>query len=225
MPASDEDNGPTPAATASPLRYNRIAGHSKARLEALSDGVFAVAMTLLVLDLHVPARDAVRSEPELLDALRALEPNLLVYGLSFLTLGIFWVGQQTQLNQLARSDRDLTWLHLAFLCAVSLLPFITTLMAAFIGYRTALVVYWADIFALGALLFASWHVACKRNLFKDAEAEVLGRAVQARIRRAQLLYFAALVLGLFGPRISLWVIVAIQLNYAIAPRIRFLQRL
>jgi uncharacterized membrane protein len=215
----------TPGPAGEPAQYSRIAGHSKARLEALSDGVFAIAMTLLVLDLRAPASEAILSERDLLAALVALEPNLLVYGLSFLTLGIFWVGQQTQLNQLTRSDRDLTWLHLAFLCAVTLLPAITALMAEFIRYRTALVVYWADIFALGALLFASWHIACGRGLFKDAEAAALGRAVQRRIVRAQGLYFAALLLGLFGARISLWAIVAIQVNYAIAPRVRFLQRL
>ena len=98
-------------------------------------------------------------------------------------------------------------------------------MAAFIQYRTALFLYWADIFALGVLLFLSWHVACKRDLFRDAEAAALGRTIQRRILRAQGLYFAALLIGLLGSRWSIWAIVAIQLNYAIAPRIWFLRRL
>jgi len=58
-------------------------------------------------------------------SLGRLAPQLLSYLLSFLTLGIFWVGQQTQLNQLARSNRDLTWIYLGFLLAVSLMPFST----------------------------------------------------------------------------------------------------
>src|SRR5580658_9411664 len=82
--------------------YNRIAGQSVERLAALSDGVFAVAMTLLVLDLHAPAAEAIHSERDLLHALAPLAPRLLVYLMSFMTLGIFWVGQQVQLNHLAR---------------------------------------------------------------------------------------------------------------------------
>ena len=85
--------------------YNQIAGQNAERLAAMSDGIFAVAMTLLLLELRVPARDLVHSEADLRHALALLSPQLLVYVMSFITLGIFWVGQQTQLNHLARSDR------------------------------------------------------------------------------------------------------------------------
>ncbi|MBE3557934.1 MAG: DUF1211 domain-containing protein [Ktedonobacteraceae bacterium] len=84
--------------------YNRIAGQSLERLAALSDGVFAIAMTLLVLDLRVPAGEAIHSEQALWDTLLRLSPRLLTYLMSFLTLGIFWVGQQSQFNHLARSN-------------------------------------------------------------------------------------------------------------------------
>ncbi len=94
------------------LPYNRIAGQSVERLAALSDGIFAVAMTLMVLDLRLPAAEAIHSEHDLWRALVALLPRLLTYLMSFLTLGIFWVGQQSQLNHLARSDRHLSWIHL-----------------------------------------------------------------------------------------------------------------
>ncbi len=95
--------------------YNQIAGRSVERLAALSDGIFAVAMTLLVLDLRLPATEAIHGEHDLWRALVALGPRLVVYLMSFLTLGIFWVGQQTQLSHLARSDRSLTWIHILFL--------------------------------------------------------------------------------------------------------------
>jgi hypothetical protein len=94
--------------------YNRIAGGALERLAALSDGVFAFAMTLLVLDIRVPQTGSVHSERELLQALAALVPRFVMYAMSFLTLGIFWVGQQTQLNQLTRADRDLAWSTSAF---------------------------------------------------------------------------------------------------------------
>ena len=87
-------------------RYNAIAGQSVERLAALSDRLFAVALTLLVPDLKVPAAEAVHSDKALLTALVDLAPRLVIYCMSFLTLGIVWVGQQTQLNHLARSPRS-----------------------------------------------------------------------------------------------------------------------
>ena len=59
-----------------------------------------------------------------------------------MTLGIFWVGQQTHLNHLTHADRDLSWLHFAFLACVTALPFSTRLLAEFITYRTAFLIYW-----------------------------------------------------------------------------------
>ena len=87
--------------------YDLIAGRSLDRLAALSDGIFAVAMTLLVLDLRVPAREAHGSETALWHALTGLGPQFLTYFMSFLTLGIFWLGQQAQLSQFERGDRAL----------------------------------------------------------------------------------------------------------------------
>ena len=150
--------------------YNLIAGQSIERLAALSDGVFAVAMTLLVLDLHTPAAATIHGERDLLRALALLAPRLLVYLMSFLTLGIFWIGQQTQLNQFERSDRDLSWVHIAFLFMVSLMPFSTALMAEFFHYRTALVLYWFNIFLLGVVLLISWRMAMRHGLVAEAYA-------------------------------------------------------
>jgi TMEM175 potassium channel family protein len=135
--------------------YNQIAGRSVERLAALSDGIFAVAMTLLVLDLRLPATEAIHGEHDLWRALVALAPRLVVYMMSFLTLGIFWVGQQTQLSHLARSDRSLTWIHILFLFGVSLTPFSTMLLGEHTGFRIALLVYWANILLLGLVLYFS----------------------------------------------------------------------
>ncbi len=198
--------------------YNQIAGQSVERLAALSDGIFAVAMTLLVLDLRVPAAEAVHSEHELWRALVALSPRLVMYMMSFLTLGIFWVGQQTQLNHLARSDRSLSWIHILFLFAVSITPFSTMLLAEFTAYRLALIAYWLNILLLGATLYVSWGCATKKGLVKnDIPAEVPA-AICRRIVIAQGLYAFGALLSVIGNYWSIGFIVLVQLNYAIAPR-------
>jgi len=199
--------------------YNLIAGQSAERLAALSDGIFAVAMTLLVLDLRVPARDAVHSSTDLREALISLAPQFVAYLMSFITLGIFWVGQQTQLNHLARSDRSLSWIHLLFLFAVTLMPFSTRLLAEFISYRTALVGYWFNILLLGAALYFSWLCALGSGLVKDDMPPEVTTAIKRRIVIAQSLYAFGALLCVFSTYWSIAFIVLVQLNYAIAPRL------
>lgn len=201
-------------------RYNLIAGQSIERLAALSDGVFAVAMTLLVLDLKVPAAEAIESDSALLAALGVLAPRLLIYLMSFLTLGIFWVGQQTQLSQFAQSDRHLTWIHLVFLFAVSLMPFSTSLMAEHIGLRVALLLYWLNILVLGSLLFASWRYALGAGIAKGTLP-----AVERRIVIAQALYALGAALCLFNTYWSIGFIIAVQLVYVVGPRSGVLSRI
>jgi uncharacterized membrane protein len=198
--------------------YNHIAGRSVERLAALSDGIFAVAMTLLVLDLHTPLAAAIHSERDLWHALGASAPQIVMYLMTFLTLGIFWIGQQTQLNHLAASHRGLTWLHIAFLCAVTLMPFSTRLLAEFAPYRAALVVYWANIALLGGTLYLSWGSAFRAGLVKnDVPPETIA-AICRRIIAAQSLYAFGALLCLFNTYWSIAFIAVVQLNFAIAPR-------
>ena len=205
--------------------YNLIAGQSVERLAALSDGLFAIAMTLLVLDLRVPASGAIHSELDLWGALVALVPRFIPYFMSFLTLGIFWVGQQTQLNRFARSDRNLAWIHLGFLLAVSLMPFSTALLAEFITFRLALVVYWLNVLLLGVVLFGSWRYASRAGLVKDDTTVDMSAAVERRIVIAQALYALGALLCVVSTYVSIAFIVLVQLNYVIAPRVRPLYRL
>jgi uncharacterized membrane protein len=198
--------------------YNRVAGQNVERLAALSDGIFAVAMTLLVLDLRVPASDAVHSERDLGRILLALTPRLLIFLMSMMTLGIFWVGQQTQLNHFARSDRNLAWIHIAFLCAVCLVPFSTSLLAEFIHYRMALLVYWFNILLLGVTLLWSWHYATRARLLTDDLPGEIHPAVVRRIVVAQSLYACGAALCFLNTYFAIAAIVLIQVNYAIAPR-------
>jgi uncharacterized membrane protein len=202
-----------------PTSYNQIAGQSAERLAALSDGIFAVAMTLLVLDLHLPAADAVHNERDLWHALVALSPRLVMYMMSFLTLGIFWVGQQTQLNHLSRSDRSLSWIHILFLFTVSITPFSTMLLAGFPAYRLALIAYWLNILLLGSTLYLSWMCAIEKKLVKDDLPPEVPVAIKNRIVIGQALYAFGALLCIVSTYWSIAFIVLIQLNYAIAPRL------
>jgi len=202
-----------------PKTYNDIAGQSVERLAALSDGLFAIAMTLLIIELHAPAAAAIHSEGDLWRALGTLAPQLVMYLVGFLTLGIFWVGQQTQLNFFTRTNRDLTWIHIAFLAAAALMPFSTAVVAAFMAYRVALLVYWLNLVLLGVCLYASWAYAERAGLLKDAVAADMSRATRRRIVVFQLLYAAGFLLAFISTYLAIAVIFLLQLDAAIAPRL------
>jgi uncharacterized membrane protein len=199
--------------------YNRIAGQSAARLASLSDGVFAVAMTLLVLDLKAPAISAIHSDQDLWQSLVALAPKLVMFVMSFMTLGIFWMGQQTQLNHLQRSDRSLSWLHIAFLFGVCMLPFATTLLGEFPRYRVALFMYWLNICFLGGVLYISWVWAVNVGLVQNDVPPEVSSAIKHRIIIAQVLYAFAMLLCAIDTYLSIALFVFVQVNYALAPRV------
>jgi len=206
--------------------YNQIANRSVERIGALSDGLFAIAMTLIVLEIRVPPLDAHATDGQLAAALGDLAPRFVTYLLSFLTLGIFWNGQQTQLSYVERGNRDLAWLELLFLAIIALFPFTTSLLADHIDLRLALALYWLNIFLAGAALYAIWEYVERSGLTRDGTAPAVGAAIRRRIGIAQLLYFVGLVIALLvGTYPAIAWIVLVQLNYAIAPRIGFLHRL
>jgi uncharacterized membrane protein len=206
--------------------FNQFAGTSVERLEGISDGIFSVGMTLLVLGLAVPPLTAATStDSGLANALANLGPSVLVYVMSFMTLGIFWVGQSTQTGHLARSNRHYVWIQLAFLPAVTLVPFSTALLARFPTFKLALLEYWLNIVVLGGILFVGLEYAVRARLFQEGEEHELVRLMRGRILIAQSLYAVATAFSLFfSTWVSIVLITLIQLNYVVAPRIPILRR-
>jgi uncharacterized membrane protein len=136
-----------------------------------------------------------------------------------MTLGIFWVGQQTQLNNIERSDRHLTWIHLGFLFFVTILPLSTRLLTEFIELRTALLFYWFNIFLLGATLFVSWRYAINAGLVAESIPTTDRDAICRRIVIGQVLYAAGAALCIVNTYCSIASIILLQLNYVIAPHL------
>jgi uncharacterized membrane protein len=206
--------------------YNQIANRSLERIGALSDGLFAIAMTLIVLEIHVPTPTGIATESDLWTNLVQLGPRFLTYLLSFMTLGIFWNGQQTQLSYVVRGNRDLSWLSLLFLAIVALFPFTTSLLAEFFQFRLALGLYWLNIFLGGLALLATWTYVERAGLVREDAGPEVGHAIRRRIVIAQGLYAAGFVIGLvFGTLPAVIVIVLIQLNFAISPRFWILHKI
>lgn len=198
-------------------QYNELAGKKINRIEALSDGVFAIALTLLVLEIKVPIPNKeIHSERELISLLQSISPRFLTYFLSFMTMGIFWNGQSVQLSYMKEYDRNLTWNALFFLLLVSLLPFTTAFLGQYIGFKSALLLYWFNLLLLGVVLYIHWLAALKKG-FVNLEGDELkntDQAIRRRIIIAQALYFVGALLCFINVYWSIGFIIAVQLNYA-----------
>ena len=201
--------------------YNRFTGQSLEHLTALSDGLFAVAMTLLVLDLRVPVSTAATaySEHGLWRALLAMGPSFAAYLLSFTMLGTFWLAQHTLLDILGRCDRTLSWISLGFLFVVSLLPFSAALLAHYVHLRLAVGVYWLNILLLGAGLEAAARYG--RTLVPGDDQQALARLTtfRRRILLAQALYALAALICLISTTASVIALALVQLYFIVSPRL------
>jgi uncharacterized membrane protein len=106
-------------------------GISKARIEALTDGVFAIVMTLLVLGIVVPHLSHLEASTELPKRLLDLRPVFLSYASSFIVLGFFWIGHDSQFHHIKRVNRTLLWITIFYLMFIALIPFSTALLGEY----------------------------------------------------------------------------------------------
>jgi uncharacterized membrane protein len=201
-----------------PVQYNQLAGKKVQRIEALSDGVFAIALTLLILDIKVPVSEAIKTEGDLFNSFCTLTPKFLSYFLSFMTLGIFWTGHCAQLSFIEKSDRHLNWISLFFLLFVSVVPFTTAFLSEHIQFKLSIALYWLNIFALGAMLYIHWCYADKHGYvtLKEEERKAVTRALLNRIVIAQAMYAFAALLCFINIYLSIAITILIQVNYAFA---------
>ena len=196
--------------------YNQISGQRIIRVEALSDGVFAIAMTILVLDLVDQNATKNISEKELLAALTALLPKFLSFFLSFLTLGIFWIGQMTQYDFINKYNRKLTWFTVMFLMFVSVLPFTTTILSNHFSNKVSILLYWVNILFIGIISWLHWEVAAKQSFLNIAgqEKKNIIKLFRNRVLTAQILYAFGAALCFINTKLSIIFIIVVQINIA-----------
>lgn len=188
-----------------------------ARLVAFSDGVFAIAITLLILEIRVP-----EVEHGLLDALGDLWPSYLSYVLSFVVIGIIWAQHHALFQHIRRTDHTFLLINIGFLMWVAFLPFPTALLAAYLDNaderQTAMAVY-AATFVAGALLFnLVWRYAIRadRLIAADADRRVM-LATTRSYTLGPLLYLLDFGLAFVSVTASIIVFLLIALIWAISP--------
>jgi uncharacterized membrane protein len=188
------------------------------RLESFSDGVIAVAITLLVLDIGVPQ---LGRRETLLHALLHNWPHYAAYVVSFLTIGIIWINHHAMISRLARADQSILILNLLLLMSIVLLPFATELMAAYLrapsGQSLAAGVY-AGCFLLMAVAFAvlNRHILLARAHMLSAEIPMEERRrILMRSVSGLAPYLVATILAVVSAYVTLAICGALAVFYAL----------
>ena len=180
------------------------------RIESFSDGVIAIVITLLVLDLHVPIL-ALRSEPALFHALFLLLPKLIVFAFSFLVIAIFWVNHDRFFSLIEKSDRALLWNNIFLLFWISLIPFPTALLGTYPQSPTA-VVFYGLVLLMASLAFL-WMRHRALPLFSEKVSNEILDKQRKRSMMGPLLYALGIFFASFSVYISYVCFVLVPLFY------------
>ena len=155
-------------------------GTDPTRVLALSDGVFAIILTLLVLEIHVPE---LRASQTLRTALREIRPSLTAFLISFVIVAIAWAGHRDVFALIRRTDRAIVWLNFLYLLPLSILPFGAAMLATYERDPIALRIYGLILVATVVTRLAVWLYATRRT-------RILIAPVDARSRRAGVILVA-----------------------------------
>jgi uncharacterized membrane protein len=187
------------------------------RLEAFSDGVFAIAITLLVLDIEVPPP----GKGDLGHELLAQWPSYAAYAISFITIGIIWINHHAAFSRLRAVDHSILIWNLLLLLSVGVLPFTTSLMAAYLkegsGESLAAAIYGASFLMMGLVfVMTNRQILFRRpQLLREPIDREAARNILTFAAIGQIPYALAVVLAFVSPYITLGICAACAIYYAL----------
>ena len=187
-----------------------------ARIETFSDGVFAIAITLLIIEIRPPHAEGGHS---LVEELVHLWPSYLGYAISFLVIGTVWANHHNRYRLISRSDHQFLFLNVLFLMCVAFIPFPTALLAEYLpttdDYRTTAAAVYTGTLAVTAVFFTLlWLYAAGGYCLVDRRTDpAVLRSMTSRFVLGMLLYLVAFALAFVSVAASLALIVALTLLF------------
>lgn len=187
------------------------------RLEGLTDGVFAIAMTILALDLRLPR--GLDSTHLLITLQSDVAFKLYIYIVSFIILGTLWVAMSFQIGLLERVNRPYLWTHVFYLMAVCIVPFSASLVAAYPQNPASISFYAYNLIAASLCQFLICECARSFNLNNSFYTQAIRRAIVRRIFVAPAFYVVALVLVHWDTKLAFVLLLAPTVLYMIPGRV------
>ncbi|MFN5513236.1 MAG: TMEM175 family protein [Cyanobacteriota bacterium] len=204
-------------ATNSPVNVKPrlFAVHGNERLFAFSDGVFAITITLLVLEIKVPELSPSLAATELWPALTHLVPHIISHVISFFVLGIFWVAHHNMFAHIKKHDHILLWLNLLFLLCVASTPFPTGLLGTYPNEQITVMIYAGVLTVTGLVLDLIWWYATTYDLVDGETDPEFVRFVHRHIWKAPIFYSLALALSFLSLVLSKLILLGVTIFYII----------
>lgn len=176
----------------------------KSRIAALVDGIFAVAMTLLVLDLKLPEGVKISTDAEAWRQLVELKNHFSTYVLSFIVLGVYWIGHHSQFHFVRRANRGLLRLNLLFLLFTTLLPFSTNLLSGHSHLHIVVAVYGANLLLLSLTsLLHLGYLAHHPELSHDHLTPSWIATLRLRTGIPAVIVAGSMAISIFSPSLAL----------------------
>lgn len=197
------------------------AGFSLSRITSFSDGVFAVAITLLVLSIDIPSIPAKFADDRLHKAIWALWPQFFAFVLSFVIIGLFWISHHALFSYVGRPDRRFVWLNLLFLMCIVFLPFPTSVVSRYGDTRTGTIFY-AGAMAVTSLALAGLYlyaVSGKRLVAEDFD-ERLGRHILLNYLNMSVIFLASIGIAFINVSAAKYFRLLIWVNSLVLERMR-----
>ncbi len=175
------------------------------RIVNLSDGVFAIAITLLILDIRVPEIPEGMVATELPGELLALWPKYLGYLLSFLGISVFWNIHNSIFRSIRSYDRGLIWLNFLFLMFVAFLPFPTSLLGEYGNYQLPVAIY-AGTLAISRLLLTViyWYATSDNRLITDVQDPATVRFFLIRGLTIPGIFLLSIAVSFYSVSVAIW---------------------
>jgi uncharacterized membrane protein len=193
---------------------------SISRITAMSDGVFAIAITLLVFNIKLPELPADHVRHDLPPIVKGLGPYLLSYVLSFAMIGVYWVGHHNIFHHIRRSNRVLLWLNLLFLMCVAFLPYPAALLGRYPHERIPLIVYGLTLICTGlSLQLLWWYAAVWAKLIPAKPSRFLIRQASFKILAVPAISLLSIGISFINPMASVWIYLMVPLIYVLPNRL------
>ena len=191
-----------------------VEGLTTSRIETLGDGVFAIAMTILVLNLKTPLNLDIEALPQIMTD---LWPQIISYFLSFIALGSLWIAHHNQYHWIQFSNRKFLWINIFFFSFVCLIPFTTTLLQTHQNKQLAVIAFGINYVICLLLLYSHWSYAThKHRLIADNLNHKIMRRIKARIVFSMLLFLVGLAASYINPALSI-ILFLVTLLLSITP--------
>jgi uncharacterized membrane protein len=192
---------------------------SKSRIETLTDGVFAIVMTILVLEITVPQISHSETAIELPKQLLELWPVIQSYGTSFIILGFFWIAHDYQFHYVKRANRTFLWITIFYLMFIAFVPFSTSLIGEYGDQQISVIIYAVNISIIGFWEYIRWKHATKDHQLVDSD---LNRTFITKMSRRFLLgptiYLIAVAISFVSTQLSLVMFIATPLYFLVSAR-------